>query len=259
MRISGTGGNFALARNAGTNRCGRLATLTASRTGLPRRPAPDHGLSASEIMLEWITSNHQIIGVLANVSMLLVWIAYLQVFVSSYRRQKRPNVLVNRGAGSALDARCLISNMSAEAIYIESLIATVETADGRWSCPVTDMQEAARTEGHADLGLATRQGPLLPGHFIDIGSFQSLIDPVLRVGAEPRRGVAPDGLMDLVAFEIKVIVVHGSEDLLAGAVRRFDLVRQQDRLLVRGHEVGTRQIRSRRKRKKLRDDLIADL
>lgn len=72
-------------------------------------------------------------------------------------------------------------------------------------------------------------------------------------------GVAPDGLMDLVAFEIKVIVVHGSEDLLAGAVRRFDLVRQQDRLLVRGHEVGTRQIRFRRKRKKLRDDLIADL
>ena len=87
--------------------------------------------------------------------MLLVWIAFLQVFVSSYRRQKRPNILIHRGAGSELEARCLISNMSAEPIYIESLIATVETVDGRWSCPVTEADE-----GRSDLTLATRQGPM---------------------------------------------------------------------------------------------------
>jgi hypothetical protein len=53
--------------------------------------------------------------------------------------------------------------------------------------------------------------------------------------------------------------VHGSEDLLAGAMRRFDLIRQQDQLLVRGHAVGTRQIRSRHDRKRLHDDVKADL
>jgi hypothetical protein len=200
-------------------------------------------------MWNWIASNHQIISALANVAMLLVWVAYLHVFVSGYRRQKRSNILINRGVGSGLEARCLISNMSAEAIYIESLIATAETAEGRWSCPVTELME-----GRSDLDLKTRQGPLQAGRFVDIGSFQSLIEPALKRGT-----AAADGLEGLVAFEIKVIAVHGSEDLLAGAKRRFDVVRQQDRLLLRGHTVGTHQIRARQEREKLRDDVEADL
>lgn len=205
-------------------------------------------------MWNWIASNHQVISVLANIAMLFVWIAYLQVFVSSYRRQKRSNILINRGAGSGLEARCLISNMSAEAVYIESLIATVETTEGRWSCPVTEM-----LEGRSDLDLKTRQGPLQAGRFVDVGSFESLIEPALQRGPGGRGAVAPVGLENLAALEIKVIAVHGSEDLLVGATRRFDLFRRQDRLLLRGHTVGTQQIRSRRERAKLRVDVEADL
>lgn len=206
------------------------------------------------MMWNWIASNHQVISVLANIAMLFVWIAYLQVFVSSYRRQKRSNILINRGAGSGLEARCLISNMSAEAVYIESLIATVETTEGRWSCPVTEM-----LEGRSDLDLKTRQGPLQAGRFVDVGSFESLIEPALQRGPGGRGAVAPVGLENLAALEIKVIAVHGSEDLLVGATRRFDLFRRQDRLLLRGHTVGTQQIRSRRERAKLRVDVEADL
>jgi hypothetical protein len=205
-------------------------------------------------MWNWIASNHQVISALANIAMLLVWIAYLQVFVSSYRRQKRSNIQINRGAGSGLEARCLISNMSAEAIYIESIIATIETNEGRWSCPVTEL-----LEGRSDLDLKTRQGPLQAGRFADIGSFHNLIEPALQRCSGSRGGVASDDLKNLVFFEIKVIAVHGSEDLLAGAMRRFDLIRQQGQLLVRGHAVGTRQIRSRHDRKRLHDDVKADL
>ncbi|MFC1457664.1 hypothetical protein ACETIH_13215 [Microvirga arabica] len=205
-------------------------------------------------MWNWIASNHQVIGAMANIAMLFVWIAYLQVFVSSYRRQKRSKILINRGAGSGLEARCLISNMSAEAIYIESLIVSVETTDGHWSYPVTEL-----LEGRSDLELATRQGPLQTGQLIDIGSFQSLIQPVLRRGMGLDGTVAPSDLDNLVAFEIKVIAVHGSEDLLSGAVRRFDVIRQQNRLLLKGHAVATQQIRSRRERKRLEDEVKADL
>ncbi|MBM1170601.1 hypothetical protein [Microvirga arabica] len=205
-------------------------------------------------MWNWIASNHQVIGAMANIAMLFVWIAYLQVFVSSYRRQKRSKILINRGAGSGLEARCLISNMSAEAIYIESLIVSVETTDGHWSYPVTEL-----LEGRSDLELATRQGPLQTGQLIDIGSFQSLIQPVLRRGMGLDGTVAPSDLDNLVAFEIKVIAVHGSEDLLSGAVRRFDVIRQQNRLLLKGHAVATHQIRSRRERKRLEDEVKADL
>ena len=205
-------------------------------------------------MWNWIATNHQVISALANIAMLVVWIAYLQVFVSSYRRQKRSNILINRGAGSGLEARCLISNMSAEAIYIESVIATVATAEGRWSRPVTEM-----LEGRSDLDLKTRQGPLQAGRFIDIGSFQSLIEPVLQEETELRGTVAPDIIENVIAFEIKVIAVHGSEDLLTGATRRFDLIRREDRHRLSGHAVGTHQIRSRRNRERLRHDVEADL
>lgn len=186
-------------------------------------------------MWEWIASNHQVISALANIAMLFVWIAYLQVFVSSYRRQKRPNILIHRGAGSELEARCLISNMSAEPIYIESLIATLETADGRWSCPVTDVDE-----GRSDLTLATRQGAMQTGQFADFGSFRSLLESGLRMRTEPERGTASDALESVKVLEIKVIAVHGSEDLLAGAIRRFDLIRRHDQLLLKGQTVGTR-------------------
>jgi hypothetical protein len=205
-------------------------------------------------MWNWIASNHQVIGALANIAMLFVWIAYLQVFVSSYRRQKRSSILINRGAGFGLEARCLISNMSAEAIYIESIIATAETAEGRWSLPVTEL-----LEGRSDLDLKTRQGPLQAGRFIDIGSFQKLMEPVLQKTKGPGGAVTSAGLENLVSFEIKIIAVHGSEDLLTGAIRRFDLIQRQHRLLLRGHAVGTHQIRSRRERERLRHDVEADL
>lgn len=205
-------------------------------------------------MWNWIASNLQVISALADIAMLVVWIAYLQVFVSSYRRQKRSNILINRGAGSGLEARCLISNMSAEAIYIESIIATAETAEGRWSLPVTEL-----LEGRSDLDLKTRQGPLQAGHFIDIGSFQKLIEPVLQKAKGSGGAVTSDGLENLVSFEIKIIAVHGSEDLLTGATRRFDLIQRQHGPLLRGHSVGTHQIRFRREREKLRHDVEADL
>jgi hypothetical protein len=83
-------------------------------------------------MLDWISEHHRVLSVLTNIGMLFVWIVYLQLFLSSYKRQTRPKILINVGAGRSIDARCLLSNMSSEAIYVESLIATLETEKDRW-------------------------------------------------------------------------------------------------------------------------------
>ena len=40
-------------------------------------------------MFEWISANSNVINAVANVAMLFVWIAYLQVFLQSFRRQRR--------------------------------------------------------------------------------------------------------------------------------------------------------------------------
>jgi hypothetical protein len=143
--------------------------------------------------------------------------------------------------------------MSAEAIYIESVIASVETKQGRWSYPVTETPG-----GRSDLELVTRQGPLEAGRFVDIGTFRSIVQPILDKSTLDRADTADDP-GDLVSLEIKVIAVHGSEDLLAGAIRRFDVIRGKGQITVKGHTVGTHQIRSRRRREALRSDVEADL
>ncbi|TNC60456.1 hypothetical protein FHG71_22030, partial [Rubellimicrobium roseum] len=80
-------------------------------------------------MLDWLSANSDAVNVVLNLAMLLVWIVYLQVFVSSYRRQRRANILISVGGGSGLDARCLVSNMSEGAIYIRSLVLDLITAE----------------------------------------------------------------------------------------------------------------------------------
>ncbi|HET8727523.1 MAG TPA: hypothetical protein VFO41_08450 [Alphaproteobacteria bacterium] len=210
-------------------------------------------------MFEWISSHHQIINALANVSMLIVWVAYLQVFVGSYRRQRRSRILVNRGVGSGLAARCLISNMSAEAIYIQSVIATLEISEERWTSPVTDLRGLAEHQSHPDLKLATRQGPLLAGYFMDIGTFDGLIDHVLHHGGR-RDGLDEEKFWkQLRALEITVVAVHGPDDLLVGAKRRFDIARQEGELRLKAHTVDTEQIRSRRERRRIAEMRKRDL
>ena len=135
-------------------------------------------------MLNWISEHHQVLSVLVNIGMLLVWIVYLQLFLSSYKRQTRPKILINVGAGRNLDGRCLLSNMSSEAIYIESLIATVETEQDKWVCPVTDAHEMTEEQGdQPGLRQKTVQGPLKQAEVMDVGSFRDLIHHVVQ-GAE---------------------------------------------------------------------------
>ena len=68
-------------------------------------------------MVEWISENSDLINAVSSAAMLLVWVAYLQVFLHSYRRQLRPKIVVNRAAGTALESSCFVSNMSSESIY----------------------------------------------------------------------------------------------------------------------------------------------
>ena len=77
-------------------------------------------------MLTWIAENTEVLNLAANVAMVVIWLAYLHVFLRSFRRQTRPKIVINLAAGSTLDAACFISNMSSEPIYVESIVAKLE-------------------------------------------------------------------------------------------------------------------------------------
>jgi hypothetical protein len=202
-------------------------------------------------MLDWITENHATLSLLVNVGMLIVWIAYLQLFLANFRRQTQPKLLINIGAGRSLDARCLVANMSSDAIYVESLIATVITEQERWVHPVTDVRDLADDDGSSDPRELTRQGPLQPGAVMDVGSFRDLVGRVVAESGHSREaaGGFPDGLRSL---EIQVVADFGPDDLLVGARREFELVKRDGRLGLGAHSPHTIQIRSRRERRRIK-------
>ena len=128
-------------------------------------------------MIEWIKDNQGVVSVGVSIATLLIWIIYAQLLYLGFRRQRTPRMLINRGRKKDLDALCIISNMSQEAIYVEYILAKLETSRGTVVMDVTDFeqeftdedsesQESRRKETPItpqELRENTRQGPLLSG------------------------------------------------------------------------------------------------
>jgi len=199
-------------------------------------------------MLNWLRENSAAANVALNFAMLLVWIAYLQVFVSNYRRQRRASILINVGGGPGLDARCLVSNMSQDAIYIRSLIFDLTTAEGTSSRSVTEIEDLEDWKGPTDLNLWTRQGPLTAGSVRDMGTFRAMLDHALRARTAP---AAPSAIASVDLIEqvrVTVIAHYGPEDLLVAAEQTYTFDRRDGATWLIPQAVTPRQIRSRAER-----------
>lgn len=194
-------------------------------------------------MFQWLDDHSAALSVLANIGLLLVWFTYLHLFLVAHVRQRRPNILINRGAGTTLDAHCLISNMSAEPIYVQTIIASMKNDSENWTAAVTDMEELTGDQiGHASE--ATSQGPLGVGEFMDVGTFARLAQ---RAGRQA--GVDTKNLCrDYDVFKVTVVAAYGSDKLSVAACREFSL--EEGRRL-NPKTVSTIQVRSRRRRKEI--------
>jgi hypothetical protein len=202
--------------------------------------------------LDWLSENSDVVNAILNGAMLLVWIAYLQVFVSSYRRQRQANILISVGGGSALDARCLVSNLSQGAIYIRSLLLDLTTAEGISRHSVTEIEDLEDWKGPTDLNLWTRQGPLDPGGVRDMGPFRAMLDHALRAGrglADPAAMPTPDAIKEV---RVTVIAHYGPEDLLVAAEQTYTLNHRNGSTWLSPQAVTSRQIRSQGERERLR-------
>lgn len=208
-------------------------------------------------MWQWLTDNSGPLSVLLSAAMLLVWGVYLQLILQSYWRERRPKILINRGAGTGLHSRCLLSNMSAEAIYIHSLAASLGLAGETRFAAVTD--GGAHDDRFLNGRARTYQGPVAAGDYIDVGTFESILN---RAGWEPLpdlTAASPGG--GQIELKLTVVATYRSEDLIVGATRGFELsagaIGADDTgWTIKARSAETRQIRSRAERKKLHNDYI---
>ncbi|MBU2953707.1 hypothetical protein [Marinobacter sp. F3R08] len=190
--------------------------------------------------MTWLSQNYETISALTSIGTLFIWLFYAQLLYSGYKRQRRPRIIINRGRRKDADALCIISNMSAEPVFVEYIIAELETNQGSITIDVTDYEreydhrasedknpgavERTQTPIPERVRDNTRQGPLHSGDFLHIGSFREIIRRVASTENIELDGQLPAQNIQFKRLTIKLIGVYGSEDLPTGAERSFSLV-----------------------------------
>jgi hypothetical protein len=175
--------------------------------------------------VQWVIQYKDALTVMISIGTLIVWVLYAQLLLNNYRRQRRPRIIINRGAGKGIGSLCLISNMSAEPIFINQIVLVLNTNQGQLCCDVTDIREESKGEIEQDLILhnATRQGPLGTGDFTHIGTFGTLIQRLAASHDIPMQGHKPGDGWDFSSLEVRVIAFYGSDKEAIGASRAFAL------------------------------------
>ena len=165
-------------------------------------------------MLDWIAKNSDSLQLVVSLVTGMVWLAYLHIIWLGFRRQRQSVILINRSVAQDENARCFVTNMGAEPIYLLEVMAKVVTDDKTYVVKVTEREEVALDEVE-DPVARTNQGPIKSGSFVDIGSF---VDLLRR--AEVRTG--SDGLFDNVRqMELTVAAADGHAKHLVAARRKF--------------------------------------
>lgn len=208
-------------------------------------------------MFEWLKDNFQLVSLAISASTLLVWVFYAQLLLLNFRRQRKASLIINRGAGKGLSSLCLISNMSAEPMFINQLVVCIETSKGALEVDVTDIRHSIDDEAGASPDLmiqqATHQGPLRSGEFIHIGTFQGMLRRVAELHNIEINGHKPVGDMQFHVLEIRAVAFYGPERHPIGVLRRFRLYERGDPdCALIPESPFTRQLLSRRGRRQAR-------
>jgi hypothetical protein len=213
-------------------------------------------------MIEWLTSNHQLISLVISCSTLLVWVFYAQLLLLNFRRQRKPSLIINRGAGKGLGSLCLISNMSAEPMFINQLVVSIESSKGPLEVDVTDIRQSMEDDVSPDLVIhqTTHQGPLRSGDFIHIGTFQGMLRRVAELHDIELEGHRPVGDWQFHSLEIRAVAFYGPERHPLGVLRRFRLADlDDDECRLVPESPYTHQLMSRRDRRRVRQWLSESL
>ncbi len=209
-------------------------------------------------MFEVSRENVEVLSLGASLAMVAIWLVYLHLFWKSYRRHLRPSIIINRGAGTGLDARCLISNMSAEAIFIEGIILVLEHEGQRWRTAIIGTDEIGEDEQTRDPLQPTRihEGPLASGAFVDLGRFQQIVEHAF--GTVKKESNSEDRL-GFDCFEIWVIARYTSEQRMVFARRRFDVSHKKGNWVLRPYKAQTEEVRDGEKRRRIEETLQKEL
>ncbi|GGJ92095.1 hypothetical protein [Pseudomonas matsuisoli] len=206
-------------------------------------------------LYHWIRENQFIFTLGISTATLCVWIFYAHLLLLSHRRQRRPKLIINRGAGRDLNSLCLISNMSAEPVFINQIFFLLHTSKGVYACDVTDVREGGDEDNPREIVLsqATHQGPLRQGDFTHIGSFAALIRRTAKKHAlDVDEHLFPSDGLTFHSIEIRVIAYYSSEPDAIGVMRGYELTGCEGICGLHAEDHQTKQFTTPRQRRWIR-------
>ena len=193
-------------------------------------------------MWGWLQQNSAIISALASIATLLVWAIYLQIIYQDYKRQRRPRLIVHQTQGSRKDARCLLINLSSEPIHIQCVSIAAEINGQEVSATITDYNRTSLQESTPkEIEDIVRQGPLQPGEFFQLGTFEVMLD-LLAATAEHDTWLTE---VTEQRLEVRVVAIYGNLARPVGARRAFTLKGLADRYSIQPVSLDTEQLYSR--------------
>ncbi|MBY6004720.1 hypothetical protein KUV62_12420 [Salipiger bermudensis] len=202
-------------------------------------------------MWGWITQNSGALSAVLNAAMLVIWIAYLQLFFVSFRRSNRTVIHIGMAAAQGGDARCLVTNMGSDTAYVLAVKIDLDFGEESRSALVTDRVEDDDPLG-GDFRDMTSEGPLAGGEALDIGSLRRIVERAARRTGEELT------LEQCRAVTITVMVASQQAHRLSGGYKRYEIEGGEgEDLRFRPSDVLTRQIRRRSQRRALRELLDA--
>ncbi|EAR49955.1 cardiolipin synthetase [Oceanicola granulosus HTCC2516] len=188
-------------------------------------------------MWEWLQQNTAVFGALMNALMVFIWIFYLQLFLVGFLRQRRSVIHISRGAAKDEKARCIVTNMGSEPVYLVAVVVDLEAEGKRHRAVVTDRDEIPEEDADNPLQ-RTNEGPLASGEALDVGSFWELAQRAgRRLGAEFDLGEA-------TAMVVTAVVASNQATRLQGGYKRFDIRHEDGWASFTPSRVLTRQITS---------------
>lgn len=183
----------------------------------------------------------------------LIWVVYLTAFLASYRRQRRPSILITSGAGRGMGAHCFVTNLGLEPLYVLDIILDLTRPDGtRIRAVIPERNEHLPSDGQPgpdDGRSATNVGPLASGVQIDIGRFKTMIERACAENPE----VQPD--MPLSALEITVVTITAARAELCAASRTYKVEEKDGALRLCATSIKAKQIQGVFARRRLAREL----
>lgn len=163
----------------------------------------------------------------------------------------RPCMIIHHAQGNDPGASCLFVNMGNDPVHVQCVIALIGSGQRYIHRYVTDYNRITPQDHNVQKIL--RQGPIQPGGYLVLGSFEDII---IGRQSDPENGENSKNLLPTLqgihSLELRVAVVHGPSKFHIGARRYFKVEHETGKVIIRALNIYTEQLVSRRKRKVVR-------